>query len=891
MSLSNYILEYWNKIYSGEIVACKRLIQQYQKLINELQSPRDPWVFDIEKATRPIEFIETFCRHSKGKWLGQPVRLELFQKAKLQAIFGFVHKETGLRRCREVLTLEGRKNGKSTEMAALGLYMLVGDGEGGPEVYTVAPLALDTPILTTSGWTTMGELRVGDQVFAEDGRPARVTYLSPVVLRKMYRVCFDDGSELIATDNHLWTVEKRYTPCKGASQKYKTVTVSTEEIAGSVTYGGRPRYRIKVAAPLRFDPKPLPIDPYVLGIWLGDGRGNRGAIVVDKGDFEIVREIEKRGYKFSPHYSNKSNLVYGTILGLRTALRQMGLLENKHIPDIYKRAGIEQRMDLLRGLMDSDGTITKTGECRFVSVCERLARDVHELVLGLGFKAHIHSAPTNGNGDAWIVSFKAYNDVPVFNLARKRERQIQRNGVSTKAQYRWIVAVEEVEPRPARCIAVDSPSHLFLAGDRLIATHNTKRDQARIVFTEAVNMVSQSPALRKHLKKRKTDLYFPLVFGKFEPLASESHSLDGLNSHCVIMDELHAIKDRNLYDVMKQSMAAREQPLLSMITTAGFVRECIFDDIYEYACKVLDGIIEDERFLAFIYELDDRNEWTDFRAWEKANPGLGTIKNYEELAANVERAKNDPNFLPTVLTKDFNIRETVAGAWLTFEEANNEETFDIDEVRDCYGIGGVDLGATTDLTAACALVMKPGSEKKYLLVQGFMPADAIEQRSKEDKVPYDKWAERGLITLCPGNKVDYRYVTDWFARLRDEYGIIAYWCGYDRWNSPAWVEDMENRLGYTNKENLIPVIMGAKTLSAPMKELKADLKAKNINYNNNPLMKWALTNVAVEVDKNENIRPVKGQNQRQRIDPAVALLIAYVVLLNKLEDYKGLIGW
>lgn len=891
MSLSNYILEYWNKIYSGEIVACKRLIQQYQKLINELQSPRDPWVFDIEKATRPIEFIETFCRHSKGKWLGQPVRLELFQKAKLQAIFGFVHKETGLRRCREVLTLEGRKNGKSTEMAALGLYMLVGDGEGGPEVYTVAPLALDTPILTTSGWTTMGELRVGDQVFAEDGRPAKVTYLSPVVLRKMYRVCFDDGSELIATDNHLWTVEKRYTPCKGASQKYKTVTVSTEEIAGSVTYGGRPRYRIKVAAPLRFDPKPLPIDPYVLGIWLGDGRGNRGAIVVDKGDFEIVREIEKRGYKFSPHYSNKSNLVYGTILGLRTALRQMGLLENKHIPDIYKRAGIEQRMDLLRGLMDSDGTITKTGECRFVSVCERLARDVHELVLGLGFKAHIHSAPTNGNGDAWIVSFKAYNDVPVFNLARKRERQIQRNGVSTKAQYRWIVAVEEVEPRPARCIAVDSPSHLFLAGDRLIATHNTKRDQARIVFTEAVNMVSQSPALRKHLKKRKTDLYFPLVFGKFEPLASESHSLDGLNSHCVIMDELHAIKDRNLYDVMKQSMAAREQPLLSMITTAGFVRECIFDDIYEYACKVLDGIIEDERFLAFIYELDDRNEWTDFRAWEKANPGLGAIKNYEELAANVERAKNDPNFLPTVLTKDFNIRETVAGAWLTFEEANNEETFDIDEVRDCYGIGGVDLGATTDLTAACALVMKPGSEKKYLLVQGFMPADAIEQRSKEDKVPYDKWAERGLITLCPGNKVDYRYVTDWFARLRDEYGIIAYWCGYDRWNSPAWVEDMENRLGYTNKENLIPVIMGAKTLSAPMKELKADLKAKNINYNNNPLMKWALTNVAVEVDKNENIRPVKGQNQRQRIDPAVALLIAYVVLLNKLEDYKGLIGW
>lgn len=557
MTSPNYILEYWDKIQSGEIVACKRLRQQYEKLVSELRNPRDPWVFDLERANQPIEFIEQFCKHSKGKWIGQPVRLELFQKAKLQAVFGFVHKETGLRRCREVLTCIGRKNGKSTEMAGLGLYMLVGDGEGGAEVYSVA----------------------------------------------------------------------------------------------------------------------------------------------------------------------------------------------------------------------------------------------------------------------------------------------------------------------------------------------TKKDQSRIVFTEASNMRSQSPAISKHVKKRKSDLYFPVTFSKMEPLASDSNSMDGLNSHAVIIDELHAIKDRNLYDVMKQSMAAREQPLLSMITTAGFVRECIFDDIYDYACKVLDGVIEDERFLAFIYELDDRSEWTDFRCWEKANPGLGTIKNYDDLAANVERAKHDSNFLPTVLTKDFNIRETVAGAWLTFDEANNEATFKVEEVRDCYGIGGVDLGATTDLCAAGILVMKPGSDQKHLISQGFMPADTIEQRSKEDKVPYDKWAERGLITLCPGNKVDYRYVTDWFIQVKEELGLIAFWCGYDSWNSPAWVEDMENRLGYKNKDNLLPVIMGAKTLSAPMKELKADLAGKRINYNNNPLVKWALTNVAVEVDKNENIRPIKGKNQRQRIDPAVALLIAYTVLVGKLEDYKGLIGW
>ena len=144
----------------------------------------------------------------------------------------------------------------------------------------------------------------------------------------------------------------------------------------------------------------------------------------------------------------------------------------------------------------------------------------------------------------------------------------------------------------------------------------TKKDQAKIVFTEAVNMVRQSPDLGKHLRKRKTDIYFPMTFGKFEALASDSNSLDGLNSHFVVIDELHAIKDRNLYEVMKQSMSARRQPLLAIITTAGTVRENIFDDMYSYAASVADGLIVDERFLPILYELDQREEWTDYRCWE-----------------------------------------------------------------------------------------------------------------------------------------------------------------------------------------------------------------------------------------------------------------------------------
>src|SRR5690606_33251619 len=192
-------------------------------------------------------------------------------------------------------------------------------------------------------------------------------------------------------------------------------------------------------------------------------------------------------------------------------------------------------------------------------------------------------------GDAWSVSFKAYDDMPVFNLSRKRERQIQRNGSSMKAQYRWIVAVEEVEPRPARCIAVDSPSHLFLAGDRLIATHNTKRDQAKITWSEAKRMVKKSPVLLKRVRPLVAELVCDFNDGSFKPLSSDSNTLDGLNVHCALIDELHAIQDKNLYDVIIDGMTAREQPLSIITSTAGTVREGIFDIKYDEATRIIDS--------------------------------------------------------------------------------------------------------------------------------------------------------------------------------------------------------------------------------------------------------------------------------------------------------------
>lgn len=546
----NWIAEYNAKIQSGTVVTSKRVKRVYGRLCAELVEPGGPWVYDDAKAARAVNFIEAFCRQSKGEWIGQKIALDLFQKAFVAALFGVVSRKTGLRRFRETLFLIARKNGKSTMLSAIALYMLVADGEGGAEVYSVA----------------------------------------------------------------------------------------------------------------------------------------------------------------------------------------------------------------------------------------------------------------------------------------------------------------------------------------------TKKDQARIVFTEAVNMVRQSPSLSKHLRKRKSDIYFPLTFSKMEALASDSNGLDGLNSHCVIIDELHAIKDRNLYEVMKQSMSARRQPLLVMITTSGTVRECIYDDMYAYATKVADGLVRDNAFLPILYELDDRSEWTDWQAWPKANPALGTIKKLEDLTAKVERAKNNPADLTGILCKDFNIRETVAGMWLTFDDANNETTFDMEELRDCYAVGGADLSATTDLSCATLLIMKPGSDRKYALQMYFLPEELLDRRVREDKIPYDKWHEQGRLRLCPGNKVDYSDVTAWFAEMFQQYGIRPLWVYYDPWNSRYWVQEMDFT-GFT----MVECRQGSKTLSQPMKEMEADLKAHNINYDNNPVLKWCLTNVSVERDKNDNIRPVKGRNMRLRIDGAVSLLIAYCGMFEHMADYKAMI--
>lgn len=414
----------------------------------------------------------------------------------------------------------------------------------------------------------------------------------------------------------------------------------------------------------------------------------------------------------------------------------------------------------------------------------------------------------------------------------------------------------------------------------------TKKDQAKKVLTEAVNMIKQSPELRAVVKKRRNDVYFPATSSVFEALASDSNTLDGLNSHAVIIDELHAIRDRNLYEVMKQSTSSRRQPLVVMITTAGTVRECIFDNMYELACDLADGKKKDDTFLPILYEIDKRDEWTNPQMWIKANPGLGKIKQYKTLAAFVERAKNNPADLPGVLCKDFNYRENDNSVWLSYDQIKNDAVFEMSEVYNTYAIGGCDLSATTDLTAATLLIRKSADNTVYVLQHYFLPQARVEflEEKNTNEAPYRLWAERGLLTICDGNRVNFSAVTEWFCQMRDEYKIDAFKVGFDRALAGYWVEEMKSN-GFTME----PVAQGPFTWSQPMREMGAAFADKIVNYNKNPILIWCLSNTAVKKSGVNNIQPVKITDKR-RIDGAVSLLNAWVIYVKYYDDFMYNVG-
>lgn len=424
----------------------------------------------------------------------------------------------------------------------------------------------------------------------------------------------------------------------------------------------------------------------------------------------------------------------------------------------------------------------------------------------------------------------------------------------------------------------------------------TSKAQASLAYGAVWRMVRQSPKLKKRLRKgtvverAENGILCDGNMGYVIPLSKQTDHLDGLDVHFVALDEMAAMEDRSVFDLVRQGMGARRQPLMIAITTQGFVRDNIWDHERDYAVRWLDGEIEDDRFLGILYEMDDRSEIWDESKWEKANPGIGTVKSYEYLRAQVLKAKNDSAYLPTLLTKDFDMPANQATAFFTFEEAVNEAKYDFDPKQFRYCVVGFDAADTIDLTAAVAMFMKPDDDHIYERAMFWVPEEQVRINSNNqrgrDSVPYAEWRDRGLIRFVPGNKVDKRVLIEWLRELYDE-GLYTAFVGFDPWHMDD--STLANLRGFVGETRVEVVRQGVQTLSQPMKQLKVDLRDNRIVDNNNPIMGWCRMNVSAKTDINDNVQPVKKAGPTTRIDGFMAELDAYITLQRHYDEYLGML--
>src|SRR5574344_1608171 len=425
---------------------------------------------------------------------------------------------------------------------------------------------------------------------------------------------------------------------------------------------------------------------------------------------------------------------------------------------------------------------------------------------------------------------------------------------------------------------------LSKGGVDIVCASNTS-EQANILFEEINNMREGSKALsnEKRSKKNIFHIYSPKTKNKIKKLSAQSRNKDGYNIEVGCIDEVHEMTDSKVYDAIKQSQSTKKEPLIFIITTEGTVTEGFLDKKLAYCRRMIKGEISDEKLLPWFYTQDSQEEiYLDKRTWQKSNPSLGKVKLESYLDDIMNKARNDLSTRVTMLCKDFNIKQSDSGSWLTYDDLNNEERFNLSSLKNSYAIGAVDLSNTTDLTAALLLVIK--DEKKYIIPHFFMPSDVLKKRMEEDSVPYDIYLKNGLLTLTEGSQNDFSLVTKWFLKMVQVHNIRPLWVGYDPWNSLYWIKEMEE-LGF----NIEKVRQGVYSLSEPMKQLEADLKNNKVVYNNNPILKWCLSNTQAKVDVNGNIQPSKLNSRYKRIDGTVALIIAYAVLNRYKLDFENMI--
>lgn len=392
----------------------------------------------------------------------------------------------------------------------------------------------------------------------------------------------------------------------------------------------------------------------------------------------------------------------------------------------------------------------------------------------------------------------------------------------------------------------------------------TVKDQARICFSDAVEIVKATD-LKNYLTPYRNSIVYELKGGMMKPLSSDYGTHDGLNPSCGIIDEFHAHKDSGMFDVIKSAFGARKQPLMFIITTAGFNKAGACYAYRDNVIKILRGINEDDTLFGIIYTMDSNEEWDNPQMWIKSNPNLGVSLFPNYLEDQVNDAKNRPEAVRNVMTKNVNLWVDAEKTWILDDAwMKCVGITEIEDLRGCECWGGLDLSNVSDITAFVLIFHE--NDKFQLLPFFWIPEEKMLEKIRKENINYDLWVKAGFVKVTSGNVLDYDFVKADILQIVEIYDLQS--SAYDRWNSSQTIIDLQNEGMECN-----PFGQGYGSMSAPSKEFEKLVLSEKIEHFGNPVLRWMLSSTLIKTDPAGNIKPDKEKSV-QKIDGIVASIMA-----------------
>lgn len=879
--------QYALDVVEGRILACTYVRGACQRFLNEYAKENDIWYFNPDKAEKYLTAVQRF-EHVIGTWKSKNIVFAPWQCFVWMNIMGFIIKETGFRRFRISHVEVSRGNSKAFHIL--------------------------TPVPTPDGIKLWKDIDIGSNLFDRNGNICKVIGKNEVHIPEAREVVFSDGARIITSDKHLWFTEstkerdRRYLNSKLPYESVKT----TDEIMETLKYSdGSSNHAIRNSLPVK-GVREISY-AYFKGYWIGNGALNDCKVTCHYDDAKNIFDLlTQSGLNISPPKKVKNkNAFYMRVYGGKEHIEEFRKNGVKHIPEWVIGASLQSRMELLKGLMDSDGTChVSSGLCSYGTIHESLAKSVRNLVCSLGIKATIQKEfikdkPHVKNGAEYFYRVSFTTDKEVFNLKRKQDRARSKSPVNS---LRYIKEIN-ILPRkyPMFCVEVDSPDKSYLIGEEHIPTHNStmasqallyflaldeniqgnqiatvasKKDQARIVLDAARAMAKKAPRflLEKGVKVQAHTIVQPESNSVARALSARDDGLDGLNDVLAICDELHAMT-REVFDVIYSGMSKRKDSLTLCITTAGFDMESVGYSQSQYAKKVCLGEVEDDQMFAIVYTLDEediKNDKNIFNeeVWIKANPGYGDSVDPVTMLAKAKKARETPSDLPNFKVKHLNI-------WLS--EANS--FFDVNKFKLCAKPEmklsdfkgqrcrvGVDVASHIDLTSIAIVFKKDGLY--HFFDKSYIPEETV---NRVRNSLYDNCIGQGFLTKTPGEAIDQAFIEKEIMDLVKDFRVED--CLLDPWNAVNLMQSLQKKR--------VPVTefrMNVSNLSEPTKTLDSLIRKGKVRYNGSPLLEWCLGNVVCKKDAADNVFPRKN-HEKLKIDPIIAILFSLASLLQ--DEQKG----